>query len=202
MALRRTPQQMSAWNWGGIEPMQNSGSPQPAPWQLGGKSPQGAGGQAPAPVQDPVGDLTGWMQSLYPDQPTTPQPLEGGYGSGAWNILDPFGGVGMGGAGAGVPAPSQISTGITQPNIPSAPTMPGQGAGPQGLGSQATQDALAANWPQAVQPEFMKLMASYYPQAAGLQGGFEQARAQAGLGWGGQQAAQQGSLLQMLKGLV
>ena len=194
-------QQLSAQAWGGLGPLPQQPQQQPAAWQYGGKGPQGGGGRAPAaPAQNPVGDLTQWMQGLYPQAPTTPQPLDGGYGSGAWNILDPFGGVGTGGVGAGAPAPPQISTGITQPQAPAAPTMPEMGAGPQGL-SGANQ-GMAANWQQAIQPQFMKMMAQYYPQEAGLQGGFEQARAQAGLGWGGQQMAQQSSLLQALRGLV
>lgn len=193
-------QRLSASAWGGLGPLPQTPQQQPAAWQYGGKGPQGGGGgQAPV-QQNQVGDLTNWMQSLYPEAPTTPQPLEGGYGSGAWNILDPFGGVGTGGAGAGVPAPSQITTGITQPQLPELPTMPQMGAGPQGL--PGANQGMAANWEQAARPQFMQMLASYYPQAAGLQGGFEQTRAQAGLGWGGQQMAQQSSLLQALRGLV
>ena len=205
-------QQLSASAFGGLKPTSRTSTPvtgTAAPWQrtsnydprfsgVSIQQPQGGGGQSP----NQVGGLLQWMQSLYPEAPTTPQPLAGGYGSEAWNILDPFsGGAGMGGAGGGVPASPQISTGITQPNMPAKPTMPGMGAGPEGIGGMANQ-GMAANWDQAIQPAFMKLLASYYPSAAGLQGGFEQAQSQAGLGWGGLQNARQGSLMQALAGLV
>ena len=193
-------QQLSSQMWGGLGPLPQQQQSQPAAWQTGGKMP-GYGGGAQQPVQqNQAGDLTNWMQSLYPEAPTTPQPLEGGFGSGAWDILDPFGIGGAGTGGAGTPAPSQITTGITQPQAPAPPTLPQMGAGPQGL--PGANPGMAANWDQAMQPQFMQMLAQYYPQAAGLQGNFEQARAQAGLGWGGQQMAQQSSLLQALQGLV
>ena len=167
-----------------------------AAWQTGGK---GGGGTLPAaaPAETPISNLTNWLQGQYPGAPTTPQPLESGYGSGAWNILDPFsGGAGMGGGAA-----TQINTGITQPNMPGAPTMPNMPAGPEGMGGMANQ-GMAANWSQAMEPEFMQQMAGFFPQQAGLQGGFENAQAQAGLGWGGIAQGQQGNLMRFLQGLV
>jgi hypothetical protein len=205
MPNRTRLQQKSASAFGGVAPTSDIRTPKTgtiAPWQMADnydprfsgvrvQQPQAPGG----PAASPVSNLMQQVMGMYPETPTTPQPLQGGYGSAAWNILGPLGGAGMADAGG---APAQITTGITQPEAPAAPVQPSMGGLPDWVDPAAAQ----ANFGQSMEPAFMKLLASYYPSAAGLQGGFEQARANAGLGWGGLQTGQQGNLLRFLQGLV
>lgn len=192
-------QQLAAKLWGGMTNLPSTPTPGPALWQYGGKVPGNVAVRPPASGAPPsnVAALMQQFLGMYPDRADTPQPLPGGYGSQAWNILDQ-----LGGASAQAPATGQagqapigqISTGITAPNIPDAPTRPTMPGLPSWVNPQAAQ----ANWPQSVEPGFMELLASYYPSQAGLQSGFEGARANAGLGWGGLRTGLMGNLAQML----
>ena len=162
-------------------------------------------------------------------QPTLPQPMSlqdilaavpqysplGSYGAGAWQqpsygLPDASQGTPQGGgleqwAQPGAPLEQSISTGITMPQMQGPPMMPPQQPeGPSWLGGDPS-----AAYAQAIQSPMAQLQSDYYTQLAPLMRGAEEARAQAGLAWGGlgqgmaqrQGLAQQGQLAQLLQAM-
>ncbi len=205
-------QQKTASAFGGINPQAGSPYPAAAPWQIRNN--------APAPQrQFGLGDFLSNAQASSEQARVNPVIPHQSYfgvapGAGAWqNVVDEFLPQQQPAAQGFpqqqvAPQPAQITTGITQPQEIQQP-QPGQTPNlPSWLGN-AGQQAVQGNLSRFLEPLQAEAMGNYYTGTSGLQDSFQQAQAQAGLGWGGLaqkmfglQGQRQGNLLNFLSGLA
>lgn len=128
----------------------------------------GPGGPLAPPPPLSLEDMLAQINSFLSQQmPAQPQPQQG--------LPTP--------APQQAPQQAQITMGIPSPTMPPPPVPLTPSVGPE-YGPVA-RETVSQALPLALQEQALQAQQAYYPVAGGIQGGYEQAQAGAGLGWAG-----------------